>query len=148
MLSSERSHVLKESKLFNKIILLLFRVVLGGALFIKGVDFIRNKVVLRQVISGTDVLEKLSILEAVIPWIHILGGLLILIGLYTRIVIFIQIPLVVGAIIFLYNTRSASFNSTEMIFAVIILILLLFYLKFGDGFYSWKNLIRNERDIV
>ena len=148
MLSSERPHVLKESKLPNKIFVLLLRVILGGALFIKGVDFIRNKAVLRQVISETDVLEKFSIIEAAIPWVHILGGLLILIGLYTRIVIFIQIPLVVGAIIVLFNTKNASFYSTEMIFAVTILTMLIIYLKFGDGFYSWKNLIHKERDIV
>ena len=148
MLSSGRADMLKESKLPYKIFVLLLRVILGGALFIKGVDFIRNKAVLRQVVSETDLLEKFSVLEAAIPWIHILGGLLILIGLYTRIVIFIQIPLVVGAIIVLFNTKNASFYSTEMIFAVIILIMLLIYLKFGDGFYSWKNLISKEKDIV
>ncbi len=148
MLSSEGSNILKESKLPNKIIVLLFRVILGGALFIKGVDFIRNKAVLKQVISETDLLEKFSILEAAIPWIHLLGGLFILIGMFTRLVIFIQIPLIVGAIIVLFNTRNTSFYSTEMIFAVTILLMLLIYLKFGDGFYSWKNLIHKEKDIV
>jgi uncharacterized membrane protein YphA (DoxX/SURF4 family) len=148
MLSSERSNILKESKLPNKIIVLIFRVILGGALFIKGVDFVRNKAVLKQVISETDLLDKFSILETAIPWIHLLGGLLILIGMFTRIVIFIQIPLVVGAIIVLFNTQNTSFFSTEMIFAVTILLMLIIYLKFGDGFYSWKNLIHKERDIV
>jgi uncharacterized membrane protein YphA (DoxX/SURF4 family) len=148
MLTSERSDILKESKLHNKIIILLFRVILGGALFIKGVDFIRNKVVLRQVIAENDLLESFSVLESAIPWIHILGGLLIIIGMYTRLAIFIQIPLVISAIILLYNTKNSSFYSIEMIFAVIILIMLLLYLKFGDGFYSWRNLIHKERDIV
>jgi putative oxidoreductase len=148
MLSTERSNIVKDAKLPYTIIILLLRVILGGALFIKGVDFIRNKVVLQQVIAETNLLEKFSVLEAVIPWIHILGGLLIIIGMYTRLVISIQIPLVIGAIIVLYNTKNASFYSIEMIFAVIILIMLLIYLKFGDGFYSWKNLIHKERDIV
>jgi putative oxidoreductase len=148
MISSEHSDILKASKLPNKIFVLLLRVTLGGALFIKGVDFIRNKVVIRQVIAETDLLEKFSVLESAIPWIHILGGLLILIGMYTRLVIFIQIPLVIGAIIVLYNTKNSSFYSIEMIFAVIILIMLIIYLKFGDGFYSWKNLISKEKDIV
>ena len=148
MLSSERADILKQSKIPNKIFVLLLRVILGGALFIKGVDFIRNKAVLRQVITETDLLENFSVLESAIPWIHILGGLLILIGMYTRLAIFIQIPLVVGAIIVLYNTKNSSFYSIEMIFAVIILIMLIIYLKFGDGFYSWRNLIHKEKDIV
>ena len=148
MLSSARSNILKESKLPKKIAVLLFRVILGGALFIKGVDFVRNKVVLKQVISETDYLDKFSFLEVAIPWIHILGGLFIAIGLYTRIVIFVQIPIVIGAIFVLLNTKHTSYQSPEMIFAVIILILLLIYLKFGDGFYSWRNLIHNEKGIV
>jgi putative oxidoreductase len=144
MLSTERSNIFKEAKFPNKIIILLLRVILGGALFIKGVDFIRNKVILHQVIAETDLLEKFSVLEAVIPWIHLLGGLFIIIGMYTRLVIFIQIPLVIGAIIVLYNTKNSSFYSIEMMFAVTILIMLFIYLKFGDGFYSWRNLINKE----
>ena len=148
MLSSERSSVIKESTLPKKIAVLLFRVILGGALFIKGVDFVRNKVVLKQVISETDFLDKFSFLEVAIPWVHILGGLFIAIGLYTRIVIFVQIPIVISAIFVLLNTKNTSYQSPEMIFAVIILIMLLIYLKFGDGFYSWRNLIHKERDII
>ena len=148
MLSSERSSVLKVSTLPKRIAVLLFRVILGGALFIKGVDFVRNKVVLKQVISETDYLDKFSFLEVAIPWIHILGGVFIAIGMFTRIVIYIQIPIVIGAIFVLLNTKNTSFQSPEMIFAVIILIMLLIYLKFGDGFYSWRNLIHKEKDIV
>ena len=148
MLSSARSNILKESKLPKKIAVLLFRVILGGALFIKGVDFVRNKVVLKQVISETDYLDKFSFLEVAIPWIHLLGGVFIAIGMYTRIVIYIQIPIVIGAIFVLLNTKNTSFQSPEMIFAVIVLIMLLIYLKFGDGFYSWRNLIHKEKDIV
>jgi uncharacterized membrane protein YphA (DoxX/SURF4 family) len=148
MLSSARSNILKKSKFPRKIAVLLFRVILGGTLFIKGVDFVRNKVVLKQVISETDYLDKFSFIEVAIPWIHILGGVFIAIGMYTRIVIYIQIPIVIGAIFVLLNTKNNSFQSPEMIFAIIILIMLLIYLKFGDGFYSWRNLIRKEKDIV
>jgi putative oxidoreductase len=148
MLSSERSSVIRKSTWPKKIAVLLLRVILGGALFIKGVDFVRNKVVLKQVISETDYIYKFSFLEVVIPWIHLLGGVFIAIGIYTRIVIYIQIPLVVGAIIVLLNTKNTSFQSPEIIFAVIILIMLLIYLKFGDGFYSWRNLIQKEKDII
>jgi putative oxidoreductase len=148
MLSSARSNILKEPKLTKKIIILLLRVILGGALFIKGVDFIRNKVILKQVIEETGYLESFTFLENAIPWIHILGGLFIVIGLFTRIVIFIQIPIVVGAIFVLWTTKTTSLQSPEMIFAVIILMLLFIYLKFGDGFYSWRNLIYKEKDIV
>jgi hypothetical protein len=36
----------------------------------------------------------------------------------------------------------------EIIFALVVFILLISYLKFGDGVYSWKTLINNEKNIL
>jgi uncharacterized membrane protein YphA (DoxX/SURF4 family) len=131
----------------NRIVSLIFRVILGLTLFIKGVSFIRNKVLIETLISKNAILEKLTFLNLLIPFIHILGGFFILIGIYTRIAILIQIPIIIAAIIFLFNSGSDAYPK-EIAFAVTILIMLVVYLKFGDGFYSWKNLINKEKDIL
>ena len=135
------------TKINNRIVSLIFRVILGLTLFIKGVSFIRNKVLIETLISKNAILEKLTFLNLLIPFIHILGGFFILIGIYTRIAILIQIPIIIAAIIFLFNSGSDAYPK-EIAFAVTILIMLVVYLKFGDGFYSWKNLINKEKDIL
>ena len=135
------------TKINNRIISLIFRVILGLTLFIKGVSFIRNKVLIETLISKNAILEKLTFLNLLIPFIHILGGFFILIGIYTRIAILIQIPIIIAAIIFLFNSGSDAYPK-EIAFATTILIMLVIYLKFGDGFYSWKNLINKEKDIL
>lgn len=135
------------TKINNRIILLIFRVILGLTLFIKGVSFIRNKVLIETLVSKNAVLEKLTFLNVLIPFIHILGGFFILIGIYTRIAILIQIPIIIAAIIFLYNSEREVYPK-EIAFALTLLIMLVVFLKFGDGFYSWKNLINKEKDIV
>lgn len=135
------------TKINNRIILLIFRVILGLTLFIKGVSFIRNKVLIETLVSKNAVLEKLTFLNVLIPFIHILGGFFILIGIYTRIAILIQIPIIIAAIIFLFNSGSDAYPK-EIAFALTLLIMLVVFLKFGDGFYSWKNLINKEKDIV
>jgi uncharacterized membrane protein YphA (DoxX/SURF4 family) len=131
----------------NTLMLLIFRVVLGLTLFIKGISFIRDKATIETLISKTAILEKLTFLNVLIPFIHILGGFFILIGIYTRIAILIQLPIIIAAILFLLNAES-SFYPHEMVFALTILIMLVLYLFFGDGFYSWKNLINKEKDIL
>ena len=134
-------------KINNRIILLVFRVILGLTLFIKGVSFIRNKVLIETLISKNAILEKFTFLNLLIPFIHILGGFFILIGIYARTAILIQIPIIIAAIIFLIKSGGDSYFN-EIAFAVTILIMLVIYLKFGDGFYSWKNLINKEKDIL
>lgn len=116
-------------------------------LFVKGFIFLRNDGILRRVFSETEIIQKISILKMFIPWIHILGGFLILIGLFTRKAAMVQLPLVIGAIVVLFNAKHYQFFKTEMFFAVTILVLLAIFLKFGDGFYSWRNLLQKENDI-
>lgn len=131
----------------KNIILFLFRVILGMTLFIKGINFLRNQEFLEVLISNTVLLKNLSFLKIIIPFIHILGGFLIIIGLYSRIMILIQLPIILAAIVFLIISGGMSYYR-EIAFALTIMILLISYLKFGDGFYSWKNLIKSEKNIL
>lgn len=133
-------------KTTKRIILLLFRIILGLTLFIKGINFVRNQEFLEGLISNTALLEDLSFLKIVIPFIHMLGGFFIIIGIYIRLVILIQLPIIFTAIVLLLISGGMSYYR-EIVFAVTIFILLISYLKFGEGIYSWKNLIKNERNI-
>ena len=130
----------------KSLVLVFFRIFLGLALFIKGINFARNQELLEKVILNIALLEKLSFLKIVIPFIHILGGFCIIIGVYSKLAILIQIPILLAAITILLIS-GAIFYYREILFAVTILILLFIYLKFGDGFYSWRNLINNEKNI-
>ena len=134
-------------KTTKSIILFLFRIILGLTLFIKGINFVRNQEFLEGLISNAALLENLSFLKIVIPFIHILGGFLIIIGVYSRLMIFIQLPIIFAAIVLLLISGGMSYYR-EIAFALVILILLISYLKFGDGLYSWKNLIKNEKNIL
>ena len=147
MKKSKTRNISKDNSAFEGIFLFVLRIILGFMLFTKGFIFLRNDGILRRVFSETALVEKISILRMMIPWIHILGGFLILIGLYTRQAAFVQLPLVIGAIFVLLNAKQYPFFKAEMFFAVSILVLLGIFLKFGDGFYSWKNLLQKGNDV-
>jgi len=58
------------------------------------------------------------------------------IGLFTRIAVILQIPILIGAIIFV-NTKSGVYSGeSDLLFSVIVLVLLLFFLVEGGGPYS------------
>ena len=64
--------------------LVVLRVVLGLSLFFKGFGFIQNNVELTSFFSATSYFGKATWLNTIIPWIHLLGGSMIIVGLFTR----------------------------------------------------------------
>src|SRR5580765_7830028 len=90
--------------------LVALRVVLGLCLFIKGISFMNNAVLLNQLISGSIVSNSSDWLPLIITWAHLLGGFLIIIGLLTRWAILLQIPILIGAVIFM-STQSGQVSS-------------------------------------
>ena len=131
----------------NKLILLIFRILLGIILFAKGISFLRDKALLENLISNSITDEKFSIAGLLIPYVHIAGGFFIIIGLYIRVAILIQLPLIIGAIILLLKSGGKSYQG-EIIFAALILIMLIVQLAYGDGLYSWRNLLNKEKNIT
>jgi len=119
----------------NRLLLFVLRVILGIILFAKGISFIRDKALLENIISNTVIQEKYSLLGLIIPYIHIAGGFFIIIGLYIRLTILIQLPIIIGAIVLLFKSE-ATIHQGEIIIAAVILIMLVVQLVFGDGLYS------------
>jgi uncharacterized membrane protein YphA (DoxX/SURF4 family) len=125
--------------------LVLLRVALGLCLFFKGFGFIQNSVELTSFFSATSYFQKATWINTVIPWIHLLGGSMIIVGLFTRAWCLIQIPILLGAIFF---TAGGAFNgNSDLMFAIIILVLLGFFFVEGGGPISLDNYFRNYKKI-
>ena len=113
--------------------LLIIRITLGICLFIKGFEFLRNISLLEKDITAIFMKKNAYWLTTIIPWLHILGGTMIIAGLYTRLSSLVQIPILLGAI-FIVNAKKIFFiNEADLLFSIVILILLLFFLIDGGG---------------
>lgn len=116
--------------------LVVLRAGLGLCLFIKGIQFIYNSILLDQIFAGSLFLSKVSWLSTIIPYIHLLGGALIIAGLFTRLICLVHIPILLGAV-FLVNMKQGFFSGgTDLPFSIIILMFLFFFLIEGGGFFS------------
>jgi uncharacterized membrane protein YphA (DoxX/SURF4 family) len=70
-----------------------------------------------------------------IVFAHLVGGLFLAIGLLTRAACIFQIPVLIGAIIFINQT--AMFRPfSQMAITVVVLILLIYFLVAGNGPWS------------
>jgi putative oxidoreductase len=118
--------------------LVVLRVVLGICLFFKGIFFLANTSTLEELVRGSLVANRADWMVIFITWSHLLGGFLIIIGLLTRWAVLLQIPILMGAIIFI-NTQRDAFGAFELPFAFIILLLLILFLIEGGGPISLDN---------
>lgn len=118
--------------------LVVLRVVLGICLILKGIFFLVNTSTLEELVKGSLVANRTDWLVIFITWSHLLGGFLIIIGLLTRWAVLLNIPILMGAIIFI-NTQRDYFGAFEMPFALLVLVLLIFFLVEGGGPISLDN---------
>lgn len=113
----------------------ILRVGLGILLFTKGIIFISDTVQLEAILANTNQTELYaSWFAVVIASVHILGGIFIVMGLFTRIFCLIQLPIVVVAL-----SMSISYHilSGYALFEIITgFVLLVFFSIEGGGTFS------------
>jgi uncharacterized membrane protein YphA (DoxX/SURF4 family) len=121
------------------------RVLLGVFLFYKGVVFIQNINALKAVIDESPWLTVMSFwLAHYIVFAHLLGGVLIIFGLLTRVAVLAQIPILLGALFFVH-TSTGLFNVHEGTgLSILVLLLLVFFLVEGSGPISFDDYMRRH----
>ena len=124
--------------------LLIIRLTLGICLFVKGFGYIKNISMLEKEITTIFLERNAYWLNTIIPWLHLLGGTMIILGLFTRLSSLVQIPILLGAVFIVNAKKAFSLNETDLLFSIVILMLLLFFLLEGGGrlsldHYFFKN---------
>ena len=120
----------------------IIRIALGIFLFYKGIDFLRNTSVLISLMSNRSPFGSFVIILIghYVTFAHIIGGIFLTIGMFTRAACLIQIPILLGAIIFvnINATRDTFSPYSELSLSIIILLLLIYFLIIGNGPLSVK----------
>lgn len=122
----------------------LLRIALGVFLCIKGVEFARNSTLLNEVISNQVPFNTLLLLIMghYVIFAHIMGGFLLALGLLTRFACLIQIPILLGAIIFVNFDLTHHFG--ELILSIAIFGLLVYFMIIGSGPWSLDKLMEKD----
>jgi len=123
----------------------ILRVALGVCLVIQGIYFLNNVQALQKVIEGS-LLNKLNIsilLTIIITWAHLFGGTFIILGLITRIAVWVQVPITLGAIIFI-NKNDIFTAHFDLLLSAFILLSLIFFAFEGAGPISMDEYVKKE----
>lgn len=128
----------------------IVRIFLGIIIFSKGVIFISSTGIQQDWIFQNKTFGGLGLMAVVlihvIAFAHVIGGLMILLGLLTRMVVVIQMPIVLCAILFVNITKGLSFLNTELWLSVLVFGLLVVFWIVGSGKFSADNWIKETND--
>src|SRR5882757_2598542 len=105
--------------------LVIVRVALGLCLFAKGITFMSNATLLERLLSGSAMANDSGTLAIIITFANLLGGFMLTVGLMTRLVCLLQIPILAGAIVFINAQKGGFAAGSELSLAIVVLLLLI-----------------------
>src|SRR5687768_10971718 len=115
----------------------ILRFALGIFLCYKGIEFLENMSTMISRMSGflPSSYFALSLLGHYIVFAHLVGGLMLAFGLLTRAACILQIPILLGAIIFI-NQEEMFRPFQQMAITIVVLAGLIYFLIAGNGPWS------------
>lgn len=125
---------------------LSLRIVLGVILVFRGIFFITSIEPLFHLIrnSRLNELNMSNTLALVVCWVHLLGGTLIILGLLTKISAWAQVPILLGAIVFINLNSSLARSYFELLLSVFVLVLSTIFALGGGGKFSMDNYVKGH----
>lgn len=112
----------------------LLRVGIGVFFFFKGIQFADQTELIVQLIHPKDANIASMFIANYVVMAHFSGGILIAFGLLTRLACIVQLPIVVGAVLF--HFMGETIDSVEFTQAILALACTVFFIVFGSGKHS------------
>jgi len=124
------------------------RMGLGILIFCKGIAIVSNTQALQALLVQHSVFGFSGMMASVaihiVGFVHLVGGILIAIGLLTRFAAVIQIPILLVAVFFVNISRGFSMLNSELWLSLIVLLLLILFWVTGSGPYSVDQAMKKK----
>ena len=113
----------------------ILRIALGIFLCYKGVEFLTNMGTMLGLMTTKMSFGSFTavLMSNYISFAHILGGILLILGVLTRFACILQIPILIGAIFFINASPDMYRPFSQLLLAIVVLLLLICFLIVGNG---------------
>ena len=129
----------------------IIRIVLGILIFSKGIAIVSNTAALQDLLLQNNVFGFSGLMASaalhIVGFVHLVGGILITIGLVTRFAAVIQIPILLCAVLFVNLSKGFSVLNSELWLSIIVLMLLILFWVVGSGPYSVDQAMKKKQTI-
>lgn len=126
----------------------VIRIALGLLIFFKGIAIVSNTAALQDLLLQNNVFGfsgmMASLAVHIVGFVHLVGGILITLGLLTRFAVVIQIPILLCAVFFVNLSRGFSMLNSELWLSLIVLLLLVLFWVIGSGPFSVDHQMKKK----
>jgi uncharacterized membrane protein YphA (DoxX/SURF4 family) len=122
----------------------VLRVMLGLILVGKGIAFLSNADELRDMILHSRFYAGTTFLVSYVTFAHLFGGVFLIVGLFTRIVALLQLPILIGALVFILPAQGISAFNGAFFLTLLVLILLVYTLIVGPSEISMDDYLKEH----
>lgn len=125
----------------------IFRIALGIFLTYKGAVFATNIETLELSVQGLTMMFTGVVISHYVIFAHLLGGPLLAFGVLTRIMSFVQVPILLGAVALVNAPKGfmSVGSHMELEISLVVLAGLIYFMIFGAGKYSIDEKRRQEK---
>lgn len=121
------------------------RIYLGVALFVRGILFLTDAGVIQELVkAGTGSWGMPTLIAHYISMAHLVGGLLLVLGLMARLAALAQMPVLFGAVFFVHFQDGLLATGQALELSSLVLFLLILIAVIGPGAFSLDGLLLRE----
>ena len=126
----------------------IVRIALGIFLCIRGIQFPTKMSHLLSRVQDDLSFDSftLVLIGHYVLFAHLMGGILLAAGVFTRLACIVQIPILLGAILFVNPSSDLWHPFSEMYVSLIVLALLILFLVIGNGSWSADKYLVEKED--
>lgn len=129
----------------------VIRIVLGVLIFSKGIAIVSNTAALQDMLLQNNTYGFSGLMSSlglhIVGFVHLVGGILITIGLVTRFAAVIQIPILIVAVFFVNLSHGFSILNNELWLSILVLLLLVLFWVVGSGPFSVDQAMKKRPNI-
>ncbi len=114
----------------------VLRLLLGGFLFVKGIQFESQTELLLDLIRPLGIKDWGLVIVHYVAMVHFAGGLMVIFGLVTRLALFFQLPIFIGAVVVNLMNNVDGWLMAQAVFGLVATIAFIFY---GSGRVSMDH---------
>lgn len=134
---------LRRIEAHRHLVLDIIRVYLGAGLFFRGLVLLVTDTGLQQLTGGAAPSFTTTGLALYVMTAHLVGGALLIVGLYTRLAALVQLPVLAGAVLLVHWQNGLLSANQSLEFSALVLFLLGLVFLFGGG--QWSLDARRQR---